>query len=327
MFDRRASWILIAVALVLASAAGAADPLPSWNDSVAKKEIVHFVAAVTNPKGADFVPPAERIAVFDNDGTLWVEKPIYTQMTFIFDHVKQLAPEHPEWKTTQHFKAVLEGHMQAVGASGKKRILALGLAAQTGMTASEFAQIVADWLARAKHPRFDRLYTNCVYQPQLELLAYLRANGFKTFIASGGGIEFMRPWTERVYGIPPEQVIGSSVVSEFQIRDGRPVLLRLPEINFVNDKAGKPVGIDQHIGRRPIFAFGNSDSDIQMIQYTKAADGLRMGLFLHHTDAEREYAYDRESSVGRLGEALDMATANDWIIVDMKNDWKRVFPE
>ncbi len=305
----------------------ARDLLPSWNESPAKKAILEFVAAVTNEKGQDYVEPAERIAVFDNDGTLWVEQPIYTQLTFIFDRVKELAPQHPEWRTSQPFKALLEGDMGTVGASGEKGIIEMAMATHSGMTATEFEKMVSDWLAGAKHPRFKRHYTECAYQPQLELLAYLRANGFKTFIVSGGGIEFMRPWTEDVYGIPPEQVIGSSIVTEFEIRDGRPVFVRLPKINFVNDKAGKPVGIYQHIGRRPIFAFGNADADMQMIQYTKAGDGLRLGLFLHHTDAEREYAYDRESHVGKLNKALDTAKTNDWIIVDMKNDWKSVFPE
>lgn len=319
--------LLISAIVIAPSLANAADPLPSWNDSATKTAIVDFVEAVTNPKGTDFVAPAERIAVFDNDGTLWVEQPIYTQLAFVLDRVRELAPLRPEWKTTQPFKALLEGDMETFGASGEKGVIDVGLATQSGMTATEFEEVVLDWLAKAKHPRFKRSYTECVYQPQLELLAYLRANGFKTFIVSGGGIEFMRPWTERVYGIPPEQVIGSSIVAEFDIRDGHPVIVRLPKIDFINDRAGKPVGIYQHIGRRPILAFGNSDSDMQMVQYTKAGDGLRMGLFVHHTDAEREYAYDRESHVGKLDQALDAAKANDWIIVDMKNDWKKIFPE
>ncbi len=327
MLRLRIFLLLVTAYVVAPPPAKAADPLPSWNDTATKAAIVGFVEAVTDPKGKDFVAPTERIAVFDNDGTLWVEQPIYTQITFIFDRVKELAPQHPEWRTSQPFKALLEGDMKTVGASGEKGVIEMGMATHSGMTATEFQKMVTDWLASAKHPRFERPYTECVYQPQLELLAYLRANGFKTFIVSGGGIEFMRPWTEDVYGIPPEQVIGSSVVAEFQISDGHPVLFRLPKINFVNDKAGKPVGIYQHIGRRPIFAFGNADADMQMIQYTKAGDGLRLGLFLHHTDAEREYAYDRKSHVGKLNKALDTAKANDWIIVDMKNDWKSVFPE
>ena len=327
MLRVRIIYLLVAAIIVAPSFANAADPLSSWNDTPTKAAIVRFVEAVTNPKGKDFVAPAKRIAVFDNDGTLWVEQPIYTQLTFIFDRVKELVPQHPEWRTSQPFKALLEGDMKTVGASGEKGIIEMAMETHSGMTATQFEKLVQDWLARAKHPRFERPYTECVYQPQLELLAYLRAKGFKTFIVSGGGIEFMRPWTEEVYGIPPEQVVGSSIVSEFHIRDGHPVLVRLPKVNFVNDKAGKPIGIYQHIGRRPILAFGNADADMQMIQYTKAGDGLRLGLFLHHTDAEREYAYDRESHVGKLNKALDTAKTNDWIIVDMKNDWKSVFPE
>ncbi len=308
------------------SVAVAADPLPSWNDGPPKTAILEFVAAVTVESGVDYVEPAERIATFDNDGTLWVEFPMYTQVLFIFDRVKQLAPQHPEWKTKQPFKALLEGDMKTVGASGEKGILEMGMATHSGMTAVEFEKTVSAWLATHKQPRFKRLYTECVYQPQLELLAYLRANSFKTFIVSGGGIAFMRPMSEKTYGIPPEQVVGSSVGTEFQIKDGKPVLVRMPKIDFVNDKAGKPVGIYQHIGRRPILAFGNSDSDVQMIQYTTVGEGRRLGLFVHHTDAEREYAYDRASHVGTLDKALDQADANGWIIVDMKKDWKHIFP-
>ena len=304
-----------------------ADPLPSWNDGPAKQAITEFVAAVTDKNGKDYVKPAERIATFDNDGTLWVEYPMYTQFLFAFDRVKELAPKHPEWKTTQPFKAVLEGDMKTVAASGMKGLMEILMGTHSGMTAAEFEKMASNWLATEKHSKFKRLYTECVYQPQLELLAYLRANGFKTFICSGGGIAFMRPITEKTYGIPPEQVIGSSAVAEFQVKDGKPELVRMPKINFVNDKAGKPVGIYQHIGRRPILAFGNSDSDIQMIEYTTAGEGRRLGLFVHHTDADREYAYDRQSHVGTLDKALDQADANDWIIVDMKNDWKTVFPQ
>ncbi len=304
----------------------AQDALASWNDGPPKRAILGFVAAVTDKNGSDYVEPAERIAVFDNDGTLWVEQPIYTQITFMFDRVKELAPQHPEWKTTQPFQALLEGDMKTVAASGMKGIMEIAMATHAGMTAEQFTGQVTDWLATAKHPRFERLYTEFVYQPQLDLMDYLRGNGFKVFIVSGGGIEFMRPWTERVYGVPPEQVVGSSVKTEFQMKDGKPVLVRIPKLNFIDDKAGKPVGIYEHIGRRPILAFGNSDSDMQMIQYTKAGDGRRLGLFVHHTDAEREYAYDRKSHMGTLDKVLDMATENDWIIVDMKNDWKVVFP-
>jgi hypothetical protein len=251
---------------------------------------------------------------------------MYTQALFAFDRVKKLAPQHPEWKTRQPFKGVLEGDMKAVGASGMKGLMEIVMATHSGMSAAEFEQEVSTWLATTKQSKFDRLYTELVYQPQLELLAYLRANGFKTFIVSGGGIAFMRPISEKTYGIPPEQVVGSSVVAEFQIKDGKPALVRMPKIDFINDKAGKPVGIYEHIGRRPILAFGNSDSDMQMIEYTKAGDGQRLGLFVHHTDADREYAYDRKSHVGTLDKALDHANANGWIIVDMKKDWKEVFP-
>ncbi len=315
--------------LLLAFASGSAaaqELLPSWNDAPAKKAILEFVAAVTDEKGKDYVEPANRIATFDNDGTLWLEYPMYTQALFAFDRVKKLAPQHPEWKTQQPFKGVLEGDMKAVGASGMKGLMAIVMATHSGMTAAEFDQEVSDWLATTKQPRFNRLYTELVYQPQLELLAYLRANGFKTFIVSGGGMAFMRPISDKTYGIPPEQVVGSSVVAEFQVKDGKPALVRMPKIDFINDKAGKPVGIYQHIGRRPILAFGNSDSDMQMIEYTMAGEGRRLGLFVHHTDADREYAYDRKSHVGTLDKALDQADANGWVIVDMKKDWQKVFP-
>jgi len=315
------------LAICICSVANAADPLPSWNDGPTKKAILEFVAAVTDEKGKDYVEPAGRIATFDNDGTLWVEYPMYTQALFAFDRVKKLAPQHPEWKTQQPFKGVLEDDMKAVGASGMKGLMEIIMATHSGMTAAEFEQEVSNWLATKKQPKFKRLYTELVYQPQLELLAYLRANGFKTFIVSGGGIAFMRPISEQTYGIPPEQVVGSSVVAEFQVKEGKPVLVRMPKIDFINDKAGKPVGIYEHIGRRPILAFGNSDSDIQMIEYTMAGEGRRLGLFVHHTDAEREYAYDRKSHVGTLDKVLDIATENDWIVVDMKRDWKQVFPD
>ena len=313
------------VGLLFAQAVVAADnPLSSWNDGPAKKAILEFVAAVTDENGKDYVPPAERIATFDNDGTLWVEYPMYTQVLFAFDRVKKLAPQHPEWKTKQPFKALLEGDMKTVGASGMKGLMELIMASHAGMSGDEFEQEVTKWLATAKHPHLDCLYKECLYHPQLELLAYLRANEFKTFIVSGGGIQFMRPMTLKAYGIPPWQVVGSSIVSEFKTRDGKPELVRMPKIDFIDDKAGKPVGIYQHIGRRPILAFGNAD--MQMIEYTKAGEGRRLGLFVHHTDAEREYAYDRDSHVGKLDKALDRADANGWIVVDMKNDWNRVFP-
>ena len=327
LIQRPWSLALALLAACVASAADAGDALPSWNDGPAKKAILEFVAAVTDENGVDYVEPAERVAVFDNDGTLWVEQPMYTQLAFAFERVKTLAPQHPEWKTQQPFKALLAGDMATVGASGMKGVMEIVMATHAGMTAAQFQERASAWLATEKHPRFERPYTECVYQPQLELLAYLRASGFKTFIVSGGGIDFMRPWTEKVYGIPPEQVVGSSIVSEFQVKNGKPVIVRTPKIAFVNDKAGKPVGIYDHIGRRPILAFGNADADMQMIQYTKAGDGRRLALFVHHTDADREYAYDRKSHVGKLDQALDQADANGWIIVDMKKDWKSVFPD
>ena len=304
----------------------AASALPSWAEGPTKSAIIQFVQDVTKQGGPHYVRPEERIATFDNDGTLWVEYPMYTQVLFAFDRVKELAPQHPEWKTTQPFKALLEGDMKTVGASGMKGLMEILMATHSGMTATEFDEMVSKWLATNKQSKFKRLYTECVYQPQLELLTYLRANGFKTFICSGGGMAFMRPISEKTYGIPPEQVVGSSVVAEFQVKDGKPALVRMPKIDFINDKAGKPVGIYQHIGRRPILAFGNSDSDMQMIEYTMAGEGRRIGLFVHHTDADREYAYDRNSHVGTLDKALDQADAMGWIIVDMKKDWKDVFP-
>ena len=301
------------------------DPLPSWSDGPAKKAIVEFVGKVTKEGGPDFVPVAERIATFDNDGTLWSEQPVYFQFAFAIDRVKALADKHPEWKEKQPFKAVLEGDLRTALAGGEKGIMELMMATHAGMTTEEFEQIVKDWLATARHLRFKRPYTDLVYQPMLELLAYLRANGFKTYIVSGGGIEFMRPWVEKVYGIPPEQVVGSSIKVKYELRDGKPVLVRLPEIDFIDDKAGKPVGIHKFIGRRPIAAFGNSDGDFEMLQWTTGAKGPRFGLIVHHTDAEREWAYDRESHVGRLDKALDEAPKRGWVVVDMKKDWKKVF--
>ena len=302
------------------------DPLPSWNEGTAKQSIVDFVARVTDPVSPAFVPEAERIATFDNDGTLWSEQPAYFQLLFAIDRVKALAPEHPEWKTKQPFKAVLDGDMEALAAGGEHGLLELVMATHGGMTTVEFEAIVRNWLATARHPTTDRPYTEMVYQPMLELLDYLRANGFKTFIVSGGGIEFMRPWTDEVYGIPPEQVVGSSIKTAFEMRDDGPVLVRLPELAFIDDKEGKPVGINSHIGRRPIAAFGNSDGDLQMLQWTAAGDGASFCLYVHHTDAEREWAYDRESHIGRLDKGLDEAGARGWTVVDMKNDWKVVFP-
>jgi hypothetical protein len=308
-----------------AQAATTANPLPSWNEGATKQSILDFVAAVTREGSPDFVPPAERIATFDNDGTLWVEHPMYTQLVFVLDRVKALAPQHPEWKDTQPFKAALEGDMKTLAASGEHGLLALVLATHSGMTVNEFEKIVLDWIATARDPRFKRPYTELAYLPMIELFGFLRASGFKTFIVSGGGIEFMRPWTERIYGVPPEQVVGSSIKTKFQMRDGRPELFRLAELNFIDDNVGKPVGINEYIGRRPIAAFGNSDGDLEMLQWTTMAGGRRFGLIVHHTDAEREYAYDRDTSFGRLDKALDAAALNKWTVVDMKNDWKRIF--
>ncbi len=324
---RRANLLAITVAaLAPASGARAADPLPSWNDTAPKKAIVAFVDKVTKPGSPDFVPPAERIATFDNDGTLWAEQPMYFQLLFALDRVKALAPQHPEWKEKEPFASLLKGDVKSALAEGERAILEIGMATHTGMTTEEFDTIVREWVSRARHPKTGRPYTEMVYQPMLELLGYLRANGFKTFIVSGGGIEFMRPWTEEVYGIPPEQVVGSSIKTRYEVRDGKPVLVRLPEIDFIDDKAGKPVAIQQHIGRRPIAAFGNSDGDLQMLQWTTAGSGARFALLVHHTDAEREWAYDRTSSIGRLDKALDEAEAKGWTLVDMKQDWKVVFP-
>jgi phosphoserine phosphatase len=301
------------------------DPLPSWNEGVAKRAIVNFVTAVTRDGSPDFVPVPQRIATFDNDGTLWCEHPMYVQLAFALDRVKAMAPMHPEWKDRQPFKAVLDGDMKTLAESGERGLVEMVTVTHAGMTSNEFAKIVVDWLATVRHPRFKRPYTELVYQPMLELLAYLRASGFKTFIVSGGGVEFMRPWTERVYGVPPEQVVGSSIKTRFEMRDGRPELFRLPEINFIDDKAGKPIGINEFIGRRPIAAFGNSDGDLEMLQWTTMSGGVRLGLIVHHTDAEREYAYDRNTEFGKLDQALDAAALNKWTVVSMKDDWKRIF--
>jgi phosphoserine phosphatase len=309
-----------------AVAATPADPLPSWNDGGSKQAVIAFVERVTAENSADFVRPAERIAVFDNDGTLWSEQPYYFQLAFALDRVRALAPEHPEWREQQPFKGVLENDLPSVLAGGEQALVELVMATHAGMTTDEFAAIVTDWIENARHPESGLLYTEMVYQPMLELLAYLRASGFKTFIVSGGGIEFMRPWSEAVYGIPPEQVVGSSIKTEFEMRDGVPVIVRSAEIDFIDDKAGKPVGINQHVGRRPIAAFGNSDGDLQMLQWTTAGDGARFGLIVHHTDAEREWAYDRESSIGRLDEALDEAGTRGWTVVDMARDWRVIYP-
>lgn len=307
--------------------APAQDPLPSWNAGHTKQAIMQFVTDVTRQGGSKFVPVDKRIATFDNDGTLWVEQPIYTQFAFALARVKALAPKHPEWKQEQPFKAVLDGDMKVLNASGERGMVQLMMATHSGMTTDQFEAIVKDWMRTAQHPRFHRPYTKCVYQPMLELLAYLRGNGFKTYIVSGGGIDFMRPWAEQVYGVPPEQVIGSAIKTRFEMQNGTPVLLRLPEVDFIDDKAGKPVGIEKFIGRKPIAAFGNSDGDQQMLEWTAASPGARLLLLVHHTDNTREYAYDRKSSVGTLDKALDEANAKGWVVVDMKRDWKTIFPQ
>jgi len=320
------TFCLAAVVFFCAASVCAADPLPSWNDGAAKQSIVSFVTKVTQPDSPDFVPVPERIAVFDNDGTLWAEQPMYFQAFFTFDRVKALAPQHPEWKDKEPFASVLKGDIKSALAGGEHALLEMVMATHAGMTTVEFEQIVTDWIATATLSMTGKRYTEMVYQPMLELLEYLRENGFKTFIVSGGGIEFMRPWAERVYGIPPEQVIGSSIKTKFELFDGKPELVRLPEINFIDDKEGKPVAINQHIGRRPIASFGNSDGDLQMLQYTAAGSGASFCLYVHHTDAEREWAYDRQSHIGRLDKGLDEAGAKGWTVVDMKNDWKIIYP-
>jgi len=330
MIDRRLFLAGLAAATQLrwtGAAQAQADPLPSWNDGGVKRSVTQFVDRVTTPGGADFVPAEQRIATFDNDGTLWIEQPIYTQAVFALDRVKALALLHPEWREQQPFKAVLEGDRAALAAAGEKGMLEIIAATHAGQTVAQFHELVREWISTARDRRFHRLYTELVYQPMLELLAYLRANGFKTFIVSGGGVEFMRPWTERVYGIPPEQVVGSSGATRFHLGEhGTPMLIREPEVEFIDDGPGKPVGINRFIGRRPIFAFGNSDGDLQMLQWTAAGGGARFMGLVHHTDAEREWSYDRHSFVGRLDKALDEANAEGWTVADMKRDWRTVFP-
>ena len=299
--------------------------LPSWNEGPTKQSIIDFVRGVTTAGDPKFVKPEERIAVFDNDGTLWSEMPFYFQFAFVLDRMKAMAPQHPEWKDNPLYAAVLKNDMKTIAAGGERAVLELATITHAGMTTDEFSKIVEDWIASAKHPKFNRPYTDVIYQPMLELLAYLRANGFKTFVVSGGGVEFMRVWVEKVYGIPPEQVIGSSIVTKFEIIAGVPVLTRLPQVNFIDDNVGKPVAINMHIGRRPIAAFGNSDGDLQMLQWTAADSGSRFGLLVHHTDSIREYAYEA-SSMGKLDVALPEAAAKGWTVVDMKNDWNRVYP-
>lgn len=320
--------LLLVIAFVIAIFAAptrAADPLPSWNDTAAKQSVIAFVEKVTGTDSPDYVAPVDRIATFDNDGTLWAEQPVYVQLLFTLDRLRELAPQHPEWRNQEPFASVLKGDLKAAAAGGEKAIAELIMATHAGMTTVEFEQNVVDWIATARHPQTEKLYTEMVYQPMLELIDYLKAKDFKVFIVSGGGIEFMRPWTQRVYGIPPEQVIGSSIKTKYELRDGKPYLVRLPALNFIDDKEGKPVAINHHIGRRPIAAFGNSDGDYQMLEWTTSGEGLRFGLVVHHTDADREYAYDRESKIGRLSKGLDDAKSKGWIVADMKKDWNRVW--
>jgi hypothetical protein len=329
MKPRLVKAFICTIALIVLSAglAHAAEPLPSWNDGAAKKAIVDFVKKVTKKGSADYVPPAERIATFDNDGTLWAEQPMYFQLIFALDRVKALAPQHPEWREKEPFASLLKGDLKGALAGGEKAIAEIVMVTHAGMTTAEFERIVRDWIATARHPKTGKLYTEMVYKPMLELLAYLRANGFKTFIVSGGGIEFMRPWTEKVYGIPPEQVVGSSIKTKYEVRNGTPVLVRLAELDFIDDKAGKPVGINSHIGRRPIAAFGNSDGDRQMLEWTQAGGGARLMMLVHHDDARREWAYGAESKIGTFSESLSAeAKKSGWTVISMKNDWKIIFP-
>jgi phosphoglycolate phosphatase-like HAD superfamily hydrolase len=321
----RAMVIILTLFVAAGSAAAQTDQLPSWNEGPVKKALIDFVSRVTTEGGPEFVVPAERIAVFDNDGTLWAEQPIYFQLAFALDRVKALAPGHPEWKEKEPFASVLKGDVKGALAGGEHAVAEIVAATHTGMTTDEFQRIVKEWIVSARHPKSGRLYTEMVYQPMLELLAYLRANGFKTFIVSGGGVDFMRAWTEQAYGVPPEQVVGSVGKTKWEVRNGTPVLLRLADIDFVDDREGKPVGIHRFIGRRPVFAFGNSDGDKQMLEWTAAGSGPRFMGLVHHTDGEREFAYDRTSSIGRLDAALDEASAKGWTIVSMKDDWKTVF--
>jgi phosphoserine phosphatase len=323
--------ILFASTLLLAACAASRpepglDPLPSWNEGAVKQTILAFVEDVSDPSGGSFVPPGERVAVFDNDGTLWSEKPTYFQLLFILDRVRALAPQHPEWATQQPFKAVLEDDRAALAAAGEHGLIELAMATQAGMTTTEFEAAVSDWVASARHPVTGRPYTGMVFQPMLELLDLLRAGGFEVYIVSGGGIDFMRPWADDVYGTPPENVVGSSFELRYERRESGPALVREPKMHFINDKGGKPVGIQRHIGRRPVIAVGNSDGDYEMLEWTTSGAGPRLGLIVHHTDAQREWAYDRQSSEGRLDRALNDAPAQGWTVVDMARDWRVVFP-
>jgi phosphoserine phosphatase len=324
---RSLSVLAAAVGLLFNTVAGAAgsDPLPGWQDGRTKQTLLEFIAQTTRSGSPRFVPVAERIAVFDNDGTLWSEQPVYVQFAFALDRIKALAPRHPEWQSKEPFKSVLAGDLKGALGGGEQSIVEMLMATHAGMTSEEFEDIARQWLASARNPKTGRLYREMTYEPMVELLRYLRTRGYKTYIVSGGGSEFLRVFAQDAYGIPPEQVIGSSITNEYQVRDGKPVLVREPKVHFVDDGPGKPVGINEYIGRRPVLAFGNSDGDFQMLEWTTAGAGARLGLLLHHDDAAREVAYDRDSPVGKLANGLDEGPARGWLIVSMKDDWKRVF--
>ncbi|MBL0370912.1 haloacid dehalogenase-like hydrolase [Rhizobium sp. KVB221] len=322
-------WLIISIAFALVTAPLGAlgqEILPSWNDGATKASIVAFVKNVTTEGSSAFVPAEDRIAVFDNDGTLWTEHPIYFQLAFALDRVKAMAPQHPEWKENEPFKSILAGDIEGLAATGEKGVVEVIMETHAGMTTEEFNSITRDWFASAEHPRFKRHYNELTYLPMRELLDYLRANGFKTYIVSGGGVEFMRPMTESMYGIPPEQVIGSRIVTKYMLKDDKPVLMREPKVDFIDDKTGKPVAINSIIGRRPIFVAGNSDGDYEMLRWSTAGDGLRLGVIVHHTDAVREYAYDRDTHFGKLDKAMTEAPERGWVLIDMKTDWKAIYP-
>jgi hypothetical protein len=318
---------IIACCSIMLSVAQADEALRSWRAGAPKMAITNFVSRVTQAGGADFVAPEDRIAVFDNDGTLWCEQPVYVQLAFTLDRLRALAPSHPEWLTREPFKSALAGNLAAVAAGGEGAVAQLLAVTHAGMSTDEFDKIVTDWLTTAQHPKFHRPYTELVYQPMLELLAYLRANGFRTYIVSGGGVDFIRPWAERVYDVPPDQVIGSTIKLSYKLVNGTPTLMREAGIDFVDDKTGKPIGIYKAIGRKPIAAFGNSDGDFQMLDWVTTGSGLRLGMIVHHTDAEREYAYDRKSAMGRLDKALDAAVSHHWMLIDMRQDWTQIFAD
>ena len=323
----RAAALAIGLALSAALPALALDdPLPSWNDGAAKQAITAFVAASVEEGGKDYIAPADRIAVFDNDGTLWAEQPAYFQLFFAINRIRAMAPDHPEWKDTEPFKSILAGDLESLAKQGEHGLLEVVMQTHAGMSVDEFKALVTEWMKTARHPKLQRGFDTLVYQPMVELLDYMRANGFQTWIVSGGGAEFLRTFAERTYGVPPQQIVGSTIVTTFEMRDGKPALVRQPKIDFIDDKDGKPVGINKFIGKRPVFAAGNSDGDLQMLQWTTAGNGPALGVIVHHTDAAREFAYDRASAVGRLDKALDAAPFAGWLVIDMKNDWKQVFP-